>query len=135
MHQTPKSIEQHFVRVAGQEGKFVALRKLLQTFDLKNRQVIVFCNHANGCCATEHMLREHEYSSTHFHGDIQKDVRRKNFDSFVAGTHRILVATDLAARGLDLTSVYHVINFDLPSSAVDYLHRSGYVSIFTKFLP
>ncbi|HET6518590.1 MAG TPA: DEAD/DEAH box helicase [Geminicoccaceae bacterium] len=59
------------------------------------------------------------------HGDMDQDARRRTVDRLRAGQHRVLVATDVAARGLDFQGISHVINFDLPSAPEDYIHRIG----------
>jgi superfamily II DNA/RNA helicase len=59
------------------------------------------------------------------HGDIPPNTRLKNFEKFKERKSDILVATDLASRGLDLPFVSHIINFDFPKTTSDYLHRAG----------
>ena len=71
------------------------------------------------------MLREHGYQSVSLHGDMAPIARQKGFEQFVSGEATILVCTDLAARGLDIRTVDHVVLFDFPRNAVDYLHRIG----------
>ncbi|EQC26415.1 hypothetical protein SDRG_15760 [Saprolegnia diclina VS20] len=122
VHQTPTAITEEFIRVPGSDGKHAALRESLSY--LQDGKTIVFCNSTASCRSTEHMLHEHGYKSTSLHGDIPPVVRKKNFEAFQADAS-ILVCTDLAARGLDLSAVDHVINFDFPKSSVDYLHRAG----------
>ena len=70
-------------------------------------------------------LEESGYRVTRIHGDRTQAQRRQAIDGFRAGTFRILVATDIAARGLDITNIEHVINYDLPQVPEDYVHRIG----------
>ncbi|OQS00720.1 DEAD/DEAH box RNA helicase [Thraustotheca clavata] len=123
VHQTPRSITEEFIRVPGSDGKHAALRESLSLWN--KGKSIVFCNSTASCRSTEHMLHEHGYRSTSLHGDIPPVVRKKNFGAFTSSEASILVCTDLAARGLDMEAVDHVINFDFPKSSVDYLHRAG----------
>ncbi|OQR88913.1 DEAD/DEAH box RNA helicase [Achlya hypogyna] len=123
VHQTPTAITEEFIRVPGSEGKHAALRESLSF--AKEGKTIVFCNSTASCRSTEHMLHEHGYHCTSLHGEIPPVVRKKNFEAFAGTTAAVLVCTDLAARGLDLDHVDHVINFDFPKSSVDYLHRAG----------
>ncbi|RHY27980.1 hypothetical protein DYB25_013393 [Aphanomyces astaci] len=123
VHQTPPSLTEEYIRVPGSADKHGALRASLSQWS--KGKTLVFCNSTASCRSTDHMLQEHGYPSTTLHGDIPPVVRKKNFDAFVAGDATVLVCTDLAARGLDLVHVDHVINFDFPKSSVDYLHRAG----------
>ncbi|RHY25251.1 hypothetical protein DYB32_008429, partial [Aphanomyces invadans] len=125
VHQTPPSIKEEYIRVPGSSDKHGALRASLSQWS--KGKTIVFCNSTASCRSTDHMLQEHGYPSTSLHGDIPPVLRKKNFEQFVSNDASVLVCTDLAARGLDLAHVDHVINFDFPKSSVDYLHRAGYV--------
>ena len=73
----------------------------------------------------EHSLREEGYATASYHGAVPANTRGENFDDFVAQRKHVLVATDLAARGLDTLDVKHVVQFDFPRSAAEYLHRAG----------
>jgi len=86
---------------------------------------IVFCNTVPSCQAVEHALQQAGFKTTTYHGDVPPIQRTENFAAFYAGDRNILVATDLAARGLDTTFVQHVIIFDFPKNPIDYLHRAG----------
>ncbi|KAF0700411.1 Aste57867_9071 [Aphanomyces stellatus] len=123
VHQTPASLTEEFVRVPGSDNKHGSLRATLSQWT--KGKTIVFCNSTASCRSTDHMLQEHGYASTSLHGDIPPVVRKKNYEAFAANDANILVCTDLAARGLDIVDVDHVVNFDFPKSSVDYLHRAG----------
>ena len=70
-------------------------------------------------------LTKHGFDAAPIHGDLDQSVRTKTLDKFRAGELKILVASDVAARGLDVPSVSHVFNFDVPIHADDYVHRIG----------
>ena len=71
------------------------------------------------------MLRKHSFRATAIHGDRSQRQREQALDGFRKGKYRILVATDVAARGLDVDGISHVINYDVPPTADDYIHRIG----------
>ena len=75
----------------------------------------------------EHLLAEENFVTSSLHGEIPPKYREKNFNRFKNQEDgcRVLVATDLASRGLDIPSVSHIINFDFPRTTSDYLHRAG----------
>lgn len=90
---------------------------------LKN--AIIFCNRKTDVDIVAKSLKAHGYDAAPIHGDLDQRVRMATLDGFREGTLRFLVASDVAARGLDIPAVSHVFNFDLPSHAEDYVHRIG----------
>ena len=70
-------------------------------------------------------MANESYKTASLHGEMPPKVRMSNFERFLTRKADILVATDLASRGLDMPFVSHVINFDFPKSTSDYLHRAG----------
>jgi len=88
-------------------------------------QVLVFCNSAESARATEHYLRERGMATACLHGDIPPKLRKENWDRFTSGGARVLVCTDIAARGLDTLSVEHVVMLDFALTGVTYIHRAG----------
>jgi len=99
---------------------------LLQTLQREaGKRMMVFCNTVDSCRAVEYILRENNFSATSLHGDIPFETRTNNWTQFHEGKVDVIVCTDIASRGLDTTYVDHVILFDFPHSAVDYLHRVG----------
>lgn len=87
--------------------------------------MIIFCNSVNSARAIEHSLANDGMDASSLHGEIPPKLRMANYLQFKARESKILVATDLASRGLDLPFVSHVINFDFPKTTSDYLHRAG----------
>ncbi|ETM01546.1 hypothetical protein L917_01888 [Phytophthora nicotianae] len=126
IHKTPSSIREEFVRV-NPESKHSALREALHLHRRRAAKTIIFCRNSASVRSTEHMLREHGFQdSACLHGDMPPARRHEAIHAFTEDPNvNILVCTDLAARGLDVESVKHVVMFDFPKSAVDYVHRAG----------
>ena len=94
----------------------------------ENARTMIFCNTVGSCRAAQHALAEAGLPSLCYHGELNSAARSENLLKFRSGDSdesAILVCTDLAARGLDVPQVDHVIMFDFPLNALDYLHRSG----------
>jgi len=115
---------EHFFEEVKDLDKFPYLLKNLKRLPKKS-SAIVFCNSIKCTQAVEHFIREHKFNSTLLHGDIPHEKRYHNYLKFKMQDAFILVATDIAARGLDFPFVTHVINFDFPETESDYLHRAG----------
>ena len=88
-------------------------------------QVLVFCLTKNGTDRLVGFLKDHGVKASAIHGDKPQSARTRALADFQAGKVRVLVATDLAARGLDIDQLPQVVNFDLPIVAADYIHRIG----------
>ena len=86
---------------------------------------ILFCNRKSEVDILAKSLRAHGLDAAPIHGDLDQSQRMKTLDAFRDGSLRFLVASDVAARGLDIPAVSHVFNFDVPSHAEDYVHRIG----------
>jgi ATP-dependent RNA helicase RhlE len=71
------------------------------------------------------MLAKHNIGAERIHGDRSQAQRRRALDAFKKGRYRVLVATDVAARGIDILDLGHVINYDVPAEPSDYIHRVG----------
>ena len=89
------------------------------------RQVLVFVNSKNGCEHLAYKLAKHDIVAEVFHGDQGQGARNRVLQEFKAGDINVLIATDIAARGLDIEKLPVVINFDLPRSPSDYMLRIG----------
>ena len=89
------------------------------------RQSLIFVNAKNSCNHLAEKLSKRGITAEVFHGDKGQGARSRVLDAFKAGEVEVLIATDIAARGLDIEKLPVVINFDLPSSPADYMHRIG----------
>ena len=101
------------------------LRRLIRAEGEALTNAIVFCNRKIDVDAVAKSLKKHGFDAAAIHGDLDQSVRTRTLDGFRDGSLRILVASDVAARGLDIPAVSHVFNFDVPSHAEDYVHRIG----------
>ncbi len=100
------------------------LRRVLRNAqDLKN--AIIFCNRKRDISVVVKSLEKHGFSVGGLHGDMDQRARMAMLDAFKAGRIPLLVASDVAARGLDIPDVSHVVNYDVPIHADDYVHRIG----------
>lgn len=119
---TATNVEQRFFSVAT-DDKRAAVIHLLK--DRKISQAIVFVNSKLGCARLARSLERDGLRTNALHGDKSQDERLKALDAFKRGDVDVLVATDVAARGLDIADLPAVINFDVPFNAEDYVHRIG----------
>jgi superfamily II DNA/RNA helicase len=122
---TNENITQHLVRLPLSEpkAKRMALRELISADDVKNG--IVFCNRKSEVDIVAKSLKVHGLDAAPIHGDLDQSLRTKTLSDFRSGALRLLVASDVAARGLDIPDVSHVFNYDVPHHADDYVHRIG----------
>ena len=116
------NIAQHLVEVSGAK-KRDTLRRLLATEDV--RTAIVFCNRKTTVRDLNKELQRAGFRSAEIHGDMEQPQRLAELERFKSGEVNILVASDVAARGLDIKGVSHVFNFDAPWHPDDYVHRIG----------
>ncbi len=101
------------------------LRDLIELEGDKCTNAIIFCNRKTDVDICAKSLKKYGYDAAPIHGDLDQSQRTKTLDAFREGNLRILVASDVAARGLDVPSVSHVFNYDVPGHAEDYVHRIG----------
>ena len=116
------SIEQALVETTSR-GKRETLRGLLQADDLTT--AIIFSNRKTTVRELTESLRRHGFRASQIHGDMEQSERIRELDRFKSGEINILVASDVAARGLDIKGVSHVFNYDVPWHPDDYVHRIG----------
>ncbi len=100
-----------------------ALRALLRSEPVEN--ALIFCNRKKDVDVLDRSLRKHGFSAAALHGDMSQPARTETLEAFKAGKVTLLVATDVAGRGLDIQGLSHVFNFDVPIHAEDYVHRIG----------
>lgn len=101
------------------------LRALIAAEGEKCTNAIVFCNRKSDVDIVAKSLSKHGLDASPIHGDLDQSTRTATLDKFRNGDLKLLIASDVAARGLDVPSVSHVFNFDVPSHAEDYVHRIG----------
>ena len=121
---TAANITQQIIDVPSNDwAKRETLRRLIREGDIVN--AIVFCNRKRDVDVVAKSLIKHGVSAAALHGDLDQSVRTRTLDAFKSGEIKILVASDVAARGLDIPAVGHIFNFDVPFHADDYVHRIG----------
>ena len=116
------TITEGLVLVAEQD-KREALRRLIRTQDVQN--ALIFCNRKRDVDILHKSLTRHKFDVGALHGDMMQTVRFATLEKFKANELRLLVCSDVAARGLDIGGLSHVFNFDVPHHAEDYVHRIG----------
>ncbi|MBO9559896.1 MAG: DEAD/DEAH box helicase [Caulobacter sp.] len=122
---TNANITQLLVKVPSSDpkAKRLALRALIEKANPETG--IVFCNRKTEVDIVAKSLRSHGFDAAAIHGDLDQSQRMKTLAAFRDGSLKILVASDVAARGLDIPAVSHVFNYDVPHHADDYVHRIG----------
>ncbi len=105
------------------KAKRAALRELISAEDVKN--AIIFCNRKRDVGVVYRSLKKHGFNAGELHGDMDQRTRMQTLEAFRNGDIKLLVASDVAARGLDIPEVSHVFNYDVPTHAEDYIHRIG----------
>ena len=119
---TNTSIAQYAVETSPR-GKRETLRGLLRDPEVRN--AIIFCNRKRDIKELVESLKRGGFAVSQIHGDMDQSDRIRELDRFKSGDINIIVASDVAARGLDIPGVSHVINYDVPHHAEDYVHRIG----------
>ncbi len=105
--------------------KRAVLRQLVKNEGEACTNAIIFCNRKMDVDVVAKSLKSHGFNAAPIHGDLEQSQRMKTLDGFRDGSLHLLVASDVAARGLDIPAVSHVFNFDVPSHPEDYVHRIG----------
>jgi ATP-dependent RNA helicase RhlE len=119
---TADKIEQRVIHIE-QKDKRALLSHLLK--DEAFKRVIVFTRTKHIANRVSEHLEKNGFKSDAIHGNKSQNARQRALDSFKAGSIRVLVATDIAARGVDVDDITHVINFELPNEPESYVHRIG----------
>jgi superfamily II DNA/RNA helicase len=121
---TATNITQEIIDVPANDwAKREAMRRLIRDNEVKN--AIVFCNRKRDVDVVAKSLIKHGFNAAPLHGDLDQSVRTRTLDGFRNGSVALLVASDVAARGLDIPAVSHIFNYDVPFHPDDYVHRIG----------
>ena len=120
---TTELVTQALVEVPSAADKRAALRHLLAAEEVRN--AFIFCNRKRDIALLEKSLKGYGLNAGALHGDMVQSARQRTLEQFKAGEITLLVCSDVAARGIDVTGVSHVFNFDVPHHAEDYVHRIG----------
>ena len=122
---TNANIAQYIIKIPHKDAKAkrIALRTLVAQQEVETG--IVFCNKKTDVDIVAKSLSVHGFDAAPIHGDLDQTTRMRTLDAFRKGDLKLLVASDVAARGLDIPDVSHVFNFDVPHHADDYVHRIG----------
>ena len=126
-----EGVEQRVIelKIARREGadreKRAALRALIEGEGEAFKNAIIFCNRKRDVGVVYKSLAKHGYNAGALHGDLDQSVRTATLNAFRDDKIKLLVASDVAARGLDIPNVSHIFNFDVPTHAEDYVHRIG----------
>jgi superfamily II DNA/RNA helicase len=121
--ETADSIEQNIVRIESHADKIPKLEGLLNSegFD----KVLIFVNTKREVDHLDEHLYDKGFDVESIHGERKQNQRKNSIMNFKSGKAKILIATDVAARGLDISGITHVINYDIPMNYEDYIHRIG----------
>jgi len=120
---TLEGITQYYVALDNDEQKYDTLKDLYGTFSLS--QCIIYCNSVKRVQDLYEAMVEDNFPVCQIHSNMEKDEREKNFKSFSSGNTRVLISSNVTARGIDVQQVSTVINFDIPKCIHTYLHRIG----------
>src|SRR5438445_4373492 len=120
---TPAETVKHVIYPVSEMQKTDLLLELLKRVNYDS--VIIFCRTKSGADRAAHLLKRHNHSVAVLHSNRTQREREQALRGFREGRYEVLVATDIAARGLDIADVTHVINYDVPQHPEDYIHRIG----------
>jgi len=119
---TATTVAQYLV-ICDEMDKREALRHLIRLEDVKN--AFIFCNRKRDVDILYRSLTKHGFDAVQLHGDMVQSARTETLERFKKGEVRLMVCSDVAARGIDISDVSHVFNFDVPHHSEDYVHRIG----------
>ncbi|VDD84908.1 unnamed protein product [Enterobius vermicularis] len=120
---TLEGIRQFYINVDKEEWKFDTLCDLYSTVNIT--QAVIFCNTRRKVDTLANQMKNEKYTVSCMHGDMEQSERDTIMREFRTGSSRVLITTDLLARGIDVQQVSLVINYDLPSNRENYIHRIG----------
>ena len=122
---TAKTVTQRIIRMPSSDPKVkrTTIRWLIERENVDNG--IIFCNRTRDVDIVAKSLNKHGHDAAPIHGDLAQSLRTETLNKFRNGEIKYLVASDVAARGLDVPTVSHVFNYDVPNHSEDYVHRIG----------
>src|SRR5215813_10102054 len=120
---SPAALVVQGMAIVAEREKREALRRLIASEQVKN--ALIFCNRKRDVDILHRSLQKHGLHAAAMHGDMPQPKRVETLDRFKRGDVNLLVASDVAARGLDIAALSHVFNFDVPIHPEDYIHRIG----------
>jgi superfamily II DNA/RNA helicase len=120
--QDAKNLELKLVRMKSTD-KVETLMRLVAGF--KEEACLVFCNHREAVERISKLFRDYNFEHGTFHGAMEQIDREKNLIKFRGGAHHVLITTDLAARGLDIPEIRHIVHYQLPPREDEFIHRNG----------
>jgi len=120
---TLEGIKQFYIGVEKEEWKFETLTDLYETVTIT--QAVIFCNTRRKVDWLTEQLHSQEFTVSAMHGDMDQQQREVIMREFRSGSSRVLITTDLLARGIDVQQVSLVINYDMPANRENYIHRIG----------
>jgi len=120
---TLEGIEQYFINLNDDRDKFDTLKDLFSKISVS--QCIIYCNSIHRVDDLYNSMNEDNFPVCKIHSNMPKDERQKNYKDFLAGNYRVLISSNITARGIDIQQVSTVINFDVPNCVHVYLHRIG----------
>lgn len=120
---TLEGIDQYYVALNNDDEKYEALKDIYSAISVS--QCIIYCNSIHRVQNLYSAMISDDFSVCQIHSSMDKAERIKNYNEFVSGNCRVLISTNLTARGIDVQQVSSVINFDVPKSVETYLHRIG----------
>lgn len=120
---TLQGIKQFYIGLSSEEEKYLTLKDLYGQINVA--QSIIYCSYRRKVEWLKDSLMQEEFTVSYIHGEMSQDIRDSVMKEFRNGQSRILITTDLLARGIDVPQVSLVINYDLPSDKESYIHRIG----------
>ena len=120
---TLEGIKQYYINLNNDNEKYSTLKDLFEAFSVS--QCIIYCNSVKRVQDLHDAMKSDGYPVCQIHSNLDKNTRMKNYKDFKDGRQRVLISSNVTARGIDVQQVSTVINFDIPKSKETYLHRIG----------
>ena len=120
---TLEGIKQYYIALDKDDDKYFTLKDIYNMLTIN--QCIIYCNSVNRVENLYEAMTRENFPVCRIHSKMSKEERKENYDSFKLGSQRVLISSDITARGVDIQQVSVVINFDIPNDVHIYLHRIG----------